>query len=140
MPSEHPSRPSFEDARAYTMELMQQGQLDHRTARSAALLRSDYCCMITGWRSIDHGGIAYVHAAHIIPESINANIDENEKKRFHSPGEWAILSMSMDIDVIPQLAGNKIHRLENIMLMFETGHHLFDDLRMWLKPVEEVRC
>jgi hypothetical protein len=35
MPSEHPSRPSFEDARAYTMELMQQGQLDHRTARSA---------------------------------------------------------------------------------------------------------
>ena len=36
--------------------------------------------MITGWRSIDHKGIAYVHAAHIIPESINTNIDENEKK------------------------------------------------------------
>ena len=35
MPSEHPSRPSFEDARAYTMELMQQGQLDHRKARTA---------------------------------------------------------------------------------------------------------
>ena len=32
MPSEHPSRSSFEDARAYTME---HGQLDHRKARSA---------------------------------------------------------------------------------------------------------
>ncbi|KAN0092599.1 hypothetical protein V8E55_003383 [Tylopilus felleus] len=136
MPSEHPSRPSFEDARAYTMELMQQGQLDHRKARTAALLRSDYCCMVTGWRSIDHKGIAYVHAAHIIPESINANIDENEKKRFHSAGVWAILSMFTDINVIPELAGNKIHRLENIILMWETGHHLFDDLRMWFKPVE----
>ena len=33
--SEHPSRPSFDDARVYRMELMQQCQLDHRKARDA---------------------------------------------------------------------------------------------------------
>ncbi|KAN0085958.1 hypothetical protein V8E55_007092 [Tylopilus felleus] len=76
----------------------------------------------------------YVHAAHIILEAINAKM--RKRLRFHSIGVCRILSMFTDINVIPQLAGNKLHRLENIILMFEAGHHLFDDLRMWFKPVK----
>ncbi|KAF8556878.1 hypothetical protein OG21DRAFT_1482658 [Imleria badia] len=139
-PSEHPSRPSFEDARAYATALMQEGQLDHRKARSAALYRSDYRYMISGRRSNTHGGTAYVTAAHIIPEATNTKIDQSDKKRFHSAGVWAILSMFTDVDIIPQLAGNNIHRLENVILMYQIQiqifHNLFDDLLMWLKPVE----
>lgn len=34
-PSEHPSRPSFEDAREYAMGMVEECQLDHRSARVA---------------------------------------------------------------------------------------------------------
>lgn len=39
-------------------------------------------------------------------------------------------------NVIEDLAGNLIHRLENIISMNITSHQLFDELQLWLKPVE----
>ncbi|KAG6327190.1 hypothetical protein ID866_11899, partial [Astraeus odoratus] len=134
-PSEHPSSPSFEDARAYSMELMQEGKLDHRKARDAALHRDNYRCVITGKLNIPQGGSTYVEAAHIIPEATNTKL-KITIQRFHSASVWAVLSMFTDLDIIVDLAGNKIHRLENIITMNQHCHHLFDDLYLWLKPTE----
>ncbi|KAH7884188.1 hypothetical protein F5I97DRAFT_1669731 [Phlebopus sp. FC_14] len=135
-PSEHPSRPSFEDARAYSLQLMEEGKLDHRCARDAAMLRDDYRCVVTGTRDLDHGGHDYVEAAHIIPESTTTDINAIERKHFLSGGVWTILAMFTDVSIITELAGNKIYRLENLVMMNPRCHHLFDDLRFWLKPVE----
>ncbi|KAG6328443.1 hypothetical protein ID866_10645 [Astraeus odoratus] len=133
--SKHPSSPSFEDARAYSMELMQEGKLDHRKARDAALHRDNYCCMITGKLNIPQGGSTYIEAAHIIPEATNTKL-KITIQGFHSASVWAVLSMFTDLDIIVDLAGNKIHHLENIITMNQHCHHLFDDLYLWLKPTE----
>ncbi|KAI6030236.1 hypothetical protein EDC04DRAFT_2898507 [Pisolithus marmoratus] len=135
-PSEHPSRPSFEDACHYFLALMEEGTLDHRTARAAARRRDDNRCMLTGKKDYQAGGFTYVEAAHIIPEKTNKNIGEEGSKQFHAAGVWAILSMFTSVNIVEELAGNRIHRLENIMSMQITCHRLFDDLVLWLKPVE----
>ncbi|KAI5986008.1 hypothetical protein EDC04DRAFT_2589992, partial [Pisolithus marmoratus] len=135
-PSEHPSRPSFEDSRQYSLALMEEGTLDHRTARATARRRDDNCCMLTGKRDYADGGLVWVEAAHIIPEKPNKNIAEEGRKQFHSAGIWAILSMFTNDDIVEELAGNRIHRLENIMSMQQTCHRAFDELVLWLKPVE----
>lgn len=115
--------------------------------------RDDNRCIITGWKDYKHGGSTVVQAAHIIPEATNKNIGEEGKKvrgmqmfafrqltillqHFQSGGVWAILSMFTDMSIIKNLAGNRIHRLENILSMNFYCHQLFDDLCLWLKPVE----
>ena len=49
---------------------------------------------------------------------------------------WSILSTSSRDTIIEDLAGNRIHRLENIVSMNIYSHVLFDELKLWLKPVE----
>jgi hypothetical protein len=41
-----------------------------------------------------------------------------------------------DVNIIEDLAGNHIHRLENIASMNCPFHSLFNELYLWLKPVE----
>ncbi|KAI9567970.1 hypothetical protein HD554DRAFT_2172717 [Boletus coccyginus] len=142
-PSEHPSRPSFEDAHEYATAMMEECQLDHRSARAAAMNRDNNCCMITGWKDYKHGGSTVVQASHIIPEATNKNIGEERRKArdarvFQSGGAWAVLSMFTYISIIKDLAGNRIHRLENILSLNFYCHQLFDDLCLWLKPVGDV--
>lgn len=138
-PSEHPSRPSFEDARQYSPALMNESTLDHRTARAAEKRRDNNCCMVSGERDYRDGGIGFVETAHIIPEAINRNIGEEGKKQSHSASVWTILSMFTDINILADLAGNRIHRLENIMSMDQPCHRAFDELILWLKPVEGMQ-
>ncbi|KAI6018412.1 hypothetical protein EDC04DRAFT_3068534 [Pisolithus marmoratus] len=135
-PSDHPSRPSFEEARQYALAIMQPATLDHRTARAAARHRDGGRCILTGRPGPDAGGFAVLNAAHIIPGSTNRNIGEEGNKRFHSGGAWAMLSMFTDVNILEQLAGNLIHRVENIMMIDVSCHHYFDELSLWLKPVE----
>ncbi|KAI6004742.1 hypothetical protein EDD15DRAFT_2155432 [Pisolithus albus] len=135
-PSEHPSRPSSEDARQYSLALMNESTLDHRTARAAAKRRDNNRCMLTGDRDYQDGGVVWVDCVHIIPESTNRNIREEGKKQSHSASVWTILSMFADINILEELAGNRIHRLENIMSMEQGCHTAFDELVLWLKPVE----
>ncbi|KAG6371357.1 hypothetical protein JVT61DRAFT_9560 [Boletus reticuloceps] len=137
-PSVNPSRPSVKDSHEHSKLLMEECNLDHRAARDAAMKRDDYHCLITGWRDWKHGGSADVEAAHIIPASTNKNIGQDGKKFHHSVGVWTILSMFTNINIIRDFSGNRIHRLENIISMNHYCHTLFDNLCLWLKPVEGV--
>jgi hypothetical protein len=116
--------------------------------------RDDKCCMLTGRRDYSDGGAIFAEAVHIIPQATNRNTREEGDKvgtcdvrsfvsqrgglvqQFHSAGVWAVLSMFTDVSLPELLAGNLIHRLENIMTMQFDCHRAFDDLLMWLKPVE----
>ena len=49
---------------------------------------------------------------------------------------WSILSMFTQENIIEDLGGNHIHRLENIVSMNAPFHHFFNMLSLWLKPVK----
>lgn len=80
-----------------------------------------------------------METAHIIPEAANRNIREEGKKQSNSASAWTILSMFADINILAELAGNQIHRLENIMSMEQGCHRAFDELVLWFKPVEGIQ-
>jgi hypothetical protein len=110
--------------------------------------------MLTGKRDRSGGGRTFAEAAHIIPQATNRNIREEDNKvgicdvrssvdqrgklvqQFYSAGVWAVLSMFTDVNLAELLAGDLIHRLENIMIMHQTCHRAFGELLLWLKPVE----
>ncbi|KAI9462553.1 hypothetical protein HD554DRAFT_2126605 [Boletus coccyginus] len=138
-PSEHPSRPSFEDAREHALEMMKETRGDHRTARILAMYRDNNCCMVTGLEDYNQpDGEVIVETAHIIPESVNKNIEEHPTKRHQSAGVWSVLSMFTNESIIDDLAGDRINRSENILSMNSHSHHLFDELKLWLKPMEDA--
>ncbi|KIM79419.1 hypothetical protein PILCRDRAFT_823348 [Piloderma croceum F 1598] len=47
-PSEHPSRPSFDDERDMNSDVIAAAQQDHRTSKKQALRRDGYRCMLSG--------------------------------------------------------------------------------------------
>ncbi|KAI6046710.1 hypothetical protein EDC04DRAFT_2557553 [Pisolithus marmoratus] len=145
-PSEHPSRSSFEDACQYAKALtVGEGTLDHRSARSAAMRCDSKCCMLTGGKNYPDGGLVWVEAAHIIPEATNTYIGEERicgvsllfVQQYRPATIWATLSMFTDVNILDALSGRLIHRLENIMTLECNCHKAFDELALWLKPVEE---
>lgn len=110
-------------------------------------------CMVTDWKDYKHGGSTVVHAAHIIPEvaseisgkrvdgGVVCNaflplITVTMSLQISQPGGvMSTLSIFTEINIVEDLAGNRIHRLENIVSMNLYCHQLFDDLYLWLKPV-----
>ncbi|KAI6040720.1 hypothetical protein EDC04DRAFT_2893730 [Pisolithus marmoratus] len=135
-PSEHLSHTSFEDFQQHPTVIMALDTVDHRTARAVARRRDDNCCMLTGKKDYRDGGLVWVEAAHIIPDVNNKSIREGGRKQFHSAGVWSFLSMFTNVNIAEELAGNRIHRLENVMSMQQTCHRAFNELVLWLKPVE----
>ncbi|KAI6155897.1 hypothetical protein BKA82DRAFT_4083748 [Pisolithus tinctorius] len=136
--SGRPSPPSLEGAREYTMVIMQEGGIDYGTAWTTAMCRGDNRCMLTGASDFRGGGFRHIEAAHIIPQATNRNIGE-EGNKFHSAGVRTVLSMLAEIDLPELLSDGLIHRLENIMTLQHDCHAAFDDLILWLKPVEGIQ-
>ncbi|KAI6121069.1 hypothetical protein F5141DRAFT_495978 [Pisolithus sp. B1] len=135
-PSEHPSHTSSEDVGQYSKALVGEDTLDYRMAQAAAGRRDDNRCMLTGERDYQDGGLVWVEVAHIIPEAANGNIREEGGKHFCSEGVRTVISMFTDANILEELAGNLIHRLENIISMELSCRRAFGELVLWLKPVE----
>ncbi|KAI6120191.1 hypothetical protein EV401DRAFT_1860094 [Pisolithus croceorrhizus] len=57
-------------------------------------------------------------------------------EQFHSASAWTSLSTFTDVNVLGELTGNRIHRLEYIMSMEQACYRAFNELVFWLKPVE----
>ncbi|KAI6102506.1 hypothetical protein EDD16DRAFT_1455481, partial [Pisolithus croceorrhizus] len=47
---------------------------------------------------------------------------------------WTSLSTFTDVNVLGELTGNRIHRLEYIMSMEQACYRAFNELVFWLKP------
>ncbi|KAI6121076.1 hypothetical protein F5141DRAFT_1200871 [Pisolithus sp. B1] len=163
-PFEHPSHSSFEDARQYFLTLMNESNRTARAAVRSheysaaqslrcpekAWHRDNNHCMLTGDRYQD-GSLVWVEIAHIIPEVTNKNNIEEGKKylrhlpscqlkkpvqQFHSASAWTTLSTFTDVNVLGELAGNRIHRLEYIMSTEQASYRAFNELVLWLRPME----
>ena len=121
-----------------------------------ARLRDDNRCMLTGSQHRETGfsGEDCAQAVHIIPELTDNSVGLGEhggevcvcsKFSFcqsmislqHSQAAaWSVLSTLSDVNIIEELAGNHINRLENIVSMTSPFCLHFGRLYLWLKPVE----
>ncbi|KAH0836379.1 hypothetical protein J3R83DRAFT_7957 [Lanmaoa asiatica] len=104
------------------------------------MYRDNNCCLVTGLKDFQQsGGEIVVQTAHIIPESVNKNVEEHAANvsRHQSASIWSILSMFHNESIIQDLAGHRINLPENILSLNVASHHLFDALMLWLKPLDE---
>ncbi|KAG8929474.1 hypothetical protein FRC02_005533 [Tulasnella sp. 418] len=157
IPSEHPSRPSFDDIQETLAYLLREPTRNHQTAKSMALIRDGYRCIVSGrydFRSImrfptvraaresSGAAIASLKAAHIIGESINAGIStihDESTTRHYASTVWAVLDCFGGV-FFEELNGADVHRLENVMTMDPIVHDFFDSLDLWLEATETPNC
>jgi len=73
---------------------------------------------------------------HIFPPSTNWGFNPNdpsEKKKKYAGNVWAIINTFRTIDILTELNGPNIHRLENGFTMAVDLHNSFDNLRLWFE-------
>ncbi|KAI0089731.1 hypothetical protein BDY19DRAFT_940543, partial [Irpex rosettiformis] len=145
----HPSRPSFEAKAVDLSALLKAPQVDHSGAKALALERDGYCCVLTGVADTGSAGDPwvstmykkeekfwmYTNCAHIFSKSTNERLD-NESKRLYAGRAWAVLECFGYGDMLGELNGSGVHRSENILTLAGDCHNAFDDLKLWLEPIE----
>ncbi|KAJ7643827.1 hypothetical protein FB45DRAFT_282536 [Roridomyces roridus] len=162
-PSSHPSRPSIDQLEDMLTDAVQGSATDHRSARTRALARDGYHCMITN--NVDFGSfyqneaikklrlgtgaaVRVVQTCHILNESsILQNIEPNDEypqqaRPQHVGGALAILKMFGLGDLVerlmtrgPTASASGVHDLLNILSLTTDVHIIFDKLMLALEPV-----
>ncbi|KAJ6460399.1 hypothetical protein C8R47DRAFT_1027785 [Mycena vitilis] len=164
-PSEHPSRPSFEEQRVLIS--LDMHPVDHTTSKEQALQRDGSRCLLTGaYDKTDRRAEKFAHmtltgqksvslqAAHIIPEGLNnltqSSInyaeesellklfgvevgDDPEKNINQSTTMRTMVSTFGSPDLVDELQGVDIHRLENILTINADDHDSMDKLLLWFE-------
>ncbi|KAJ7932218.1 hypothetical protein B0H13DRAFT_1593514, partial [Mycena leptocephala] len=125
-PSNHPSRPSMDQLEDMLTDAIQDSGTDHRSARTRALSRDGYHCMVTNTidvnsfekhmavkklRSETDAAVHDVQTCHIFNESILQNIEPSDEayaictalQRQHAGAALGILKMFGLEDVVERL-------------------------------------
>ncbi|KAG6369984.1 hypothetical protein JVT61DRAFT_12620 [Boletus reticuloceps] len=109
---------------------------------SQALKRDNYRCVVTGAYALDQFTDAPVmgipltgnlEVAHILPRSINGGVATSGSKRSEAAEVWAVMQRFGRISPL-ELNGDQVHRLENVITLWDGVHSLFDKLQMWFEP------
>ncbi|KAJ7649727.1 hypothetical protein FB45DRAFT_997026 [Roridomyces roridus] len=165
-PSNHPSRPSMNRLEDMLTDAVQGSATDHRSARTRALARDGYHCMLTNAVDADsfdnHGAIKklrsdtgaavrLVRTCHIFNESILQNIEPDDEyprqaHRQNAGGALEILRMFGLEDVVEHLmtiipgdtaSASGVHDLLNILSLISDLQILFDMLMLALEPTAD---
>ncbi|EUC55416.1 HNH endonuclease [Rhizoctonia solani AG-3 Rhs1AP] len=151
-PSNHPSRPSMDALRDEILNTIDQAPTSHTDAKNRALVRDNYRCQLTG--TIDGRSfmdspqlqaeldanpglpVSATQCTHILPQYIGHHIQAQEARRVNSATIWSIVQA---FGGIPQgeVNGEGINHLRNIMTLRNDVHFAFDQLWIWLEPVED---
>ncbi|EDR08332.1 uncharacterized protein LACBIDRAFT_297898 [Laccaria bicolor S238N-H82] len=153
-PSDHSSRPSFEEPRAFFGAAVEPAPRDHRTAKRSALIRDNYCCLITDVADIKQYGemtmaerqtfglvgrdLRNTNFCHIFPPSTNWNLrpaEHGHAKTLYSESVSTLIGHYGDIDGLAELDGPQGHRLSNGLTLSVDSHALFDDLSLWFEEI-----
>ncbi|KAK0465393.1 uncharacterized protein EV420DRAFT_1637530 [Desarmillaria tabescens] len=147
--SNHHSRPSYQQTLAEVHQQLQRYPSNHQEAKKSALARDNYRCVLSSTTDkmsffkygelqaqLPEGMVPRTtQCAHIFPESMSVGID-NPIKRDCAANAWTIIEHFGFTNVLEELQGEKIHRLENILtLEYDLRDH-FDDLTLWLEPTD----
>ncbi|KAI1787756.1 hypothetical protein LXA43DRAFT_950794 [Ganoderma leucocontextum] len=114
--------------------------------------REDYRCIVT--RILDYayalglrtpnggmydGDVDSLDICRIFPSSLNADLEQSEKTRDSCANVWRVLNSLGYTDIFSCFAtANKIHSLENIMVVTKSLLYRFDRLKTWFEPVEGI--
>ncbi|KAI0758765.1 hypothetical protein C8Q74DRAFT_1451704 [Fomes fomentarius] len=144
----HPSRPSFELTQEEVRAMLAETPKDHSQSRTLAMRREGHRCIVS--RSMDFAyykacradgllvdtRIAQLEFCHIFSQSTKAGL-ENAAKREYATNAWAVLQSLGYIEVVQDVAaGQKVHSLENVMMMDRGLQVFFHSLALWYEPVE----
>ncbi|KAJ7083336.1 hypothetical protein B0H15DRAFT_889211 [Mycena belliarum] len=143
--SDHPSRPSLDVVRDRIIS-EKRTPTTAGSARTNALLRDGYRCMLTGQYDLDSADLhpelndraaadgvnmAVTQCAHIFSEAAQ----DGEQKTEYAASAMAILRVFGLDGTAESLAGGNVHEHFNILTMRSDLHHLFDHLEFWLEEV-----
>ncbi|RDB20054.1 hypothetical protein Hypma_013054 [Hypsizygus marmoreus] len=147
-PSDHPSRPSFDQKTEFCAWIEEQSSLSHATAKQAALIRDGGHCIVLR-HAYDYSWVAslrseeqemvvnmpgfvpiFTKCAHIIPESLYAEIEN----RACTGTVWALLGMFENIN-IDNLNRRGTHDLTNVFTLDSDLHILMDSMQLWFQAV-----
>ncbi|KAJ7118455.1 hypothetical protein C8R43DRAFT_934221 [Mycena crocata] len=157
-PSNHPSRPSMDRLEDMLMDAIQVSGNDHRSARTRALARDGYQCMVTN--TVDafsfekHPAVkkicsekgAAVHniqTCHIFNEAKLQELKDGDRLQ-NAGAALAILKMFGLESVVERLttivvgdtaSASGVHNLLNIISLITELHTAFDTLKMIFEPV-----
>jgi len=151
-PSEHPSRPSFEDEVYLFKCALDEAPTNHRSAKNSSLARDSFYCLGSGameftyYRTLTPAEqaqtrVCNTNAAHIFPPSTNQNLDpeqDADPKTQYSATVWAIIHNFSGISVLDELNGPSIHCLSNILTLELNLHKPFDNLDLWFEAVHDT--
>ncbi|EJU00354.1 hypothetical protein DACRYDRAFT_117359 [Dacryopinax primogenitus] len=131
-PSEHPSRPSFED-QAF---LQNQGRKAMNRAKLSGCV--DEVSIQAGLVAApaSNGSIptrANTKLCHIIPQGFISRQHDDDKRRWTGTC-MAVLTRMTDDELPMYLYGPQIHRLENVFTGTSLWHERFHNLRCYLEP------
>ncbi|RPD56816.1 hypothetical protein L227DRAFT_595003 [Lentinus tigrinus ALCF2SS1-6] len=146
--STHPSRPSFDALRNDIVANMRPSPKDHKASKAQALLRDDFRCMVTGLVDIASYAARLVEGprptrtgrtecVHIFPESLGFLEGQDPEKKNFIATAYTMLNRFGYTDIQPELAGTKIHRLENVLTLATGMHEEFDQLNLWFEAVPD---
>ncbi|KAI1784217.1 hypothetical protein LXA43DRAFT_1043365 [Ganoderma leucocontextum] len=136
----HPSRDSFELTKEEIDQVLAEPRdADYDMSRKLAMKREDHRCIVTRildfayalrFRTPDGGmyeeDTEALHFCHIFSESTNEDIEQS-----------GLLNSFGYSHLVNHFAtGDRVHFLENVMMMTEPLHHRFDTLKLWFEPVE----
>lgn len=76
-----------------------------------------------------------LECAHILSESINQDIHKDDNKKEWAASVWKIFEHFGRGDILHELKGPLVHRLENILSLCADLHDPFDTLDIWLEHV-----
>ncbi|KZT08938.1 uncharacterized protein LAESUDRAFT_647665 [Laetiporus sulphureus 93-53] len=136
-PSNHSSRPSYDRKKEEILPLLNPNKLDHRGAKTAALLRDDDRCIVT--RKFDSTifeqssdefqakllaakqPLCITECCHIFPESTNCDIDDKSTVEY-AADVWTIIERFGYPELRAELEGEEIHSLKNIDTRHRTNN------------------
>ncbi|KIY64439.1 hypothetical protein CYLTODRAFT_401865 [Cylindrobasidium torrendii FP15055 ss-10] len=114
----------------------------HTEARTKALFRDNYRCILSGTPDLDsfvdmcmdEARAEETHCAHIFDESTNdiSSAKVVIDKKEYAANVWTIMRCMGYPHILDELKGVSVHRLGNIMTLTGSLHRMFDDLSICL--------
>ncbi|EKM60571.1 uncharacterized protein PHACADRAFT_23866 [Phanerochaete carnosa HHB-10118-sp] len=120
-------------------------------AKSLALMRDNYRCMLTGRIDImaalhveglgrelndDRTQLEATRCAYIFPEFLAADAD-SDAERQDIAKVWDVIKGFGYSKIQGELKGLQVHSLRNIFTLEVTMHSLFEDLKLWFVPTRQ---
>ncbi|KAF8551780.1 hypothetical protein OG21DRAFT_1498864 [Imleria badia] len=129
-----PSSPSFD-----TVKDSPEEDLEPTPRTTCIEQRQAYAprCLSTGsCGTLHHIMVGNLEVAHILPRTMDNGVDTRKGQRNEEASVWTVMQRFGRIGP-EELNGDHIHRLENVMTLWDGISSLFEGLQVWFEPSDD---